>query len=338
MEKRSAFQIACVMGAVLLITFHIGTPVRAQFAPVNKARDLEKSVLEGDDEVRKVKTGQAETKPVKPEAPKAAAAKPTVAKKATPKTAQTPPRVTTAKPTKANPTKTKPATAKTTAAKPVAVKPVAVKPAAKPHQVPAKTLVSVVKPARKKRRQRIRYVKPTAIIAIDVMDRQSLIPGISEDGRFVYIRVTPDTTFRQGTQTIPATAIVDGMKLDCWGGWEKNEPEIYTAKGAVVKGRLDDFMMRLKINEACQRLSRPRTEIASAPAQPTPVPEAPKPEEKKPEEKKPEEKKPEEPKPGEPKPGDPNPQEPKPTDPNAPPTNPESPKPEEPKPVGPATL
>lgn len=330
MDIRRTSRVGGIAGAVLLLMLFPGADARAQFAPVNKARELEKSVIEGDDEVRKIRSGAAEIKSakpavVKPTAAKSAASKPKIVKslernravleKVTPK--QTPP--------KAAPKKSaaKPA-AKSPAPKPVAVTPKQTTPA-------RSSLIAAPRPVPKKRRQRIRYVKPTPIIVIEAINHRSVISGISEDGRFVYLRVTPEATFRVGNQVVPATSIVEGMKLDCWGAWDKFDTDVYAAKGVVVRGRLDDYALRLKINEACQRLSRPRSAVAAAPLQPAAVTDAPaKPEEKKPYEKKPVEPGTGEPKPGEPATGEPKPEEPKPADPNAPPANPEPPPPAEP--------
>lgn len=164
------------------------------------------------------------------------------------------------------------------------------------------------------------YVRPVKMVVLDAVDNGNYISTLTDDGRFIYLHVNPDTRLREGEALLQAADVKEGMEISCWGAWNPTEPEVFDARGVVVTGHLDDYALRLKINAACQKTVRPRVPEAPAPVAPAPVPAppAPKPAEPKPAEPKPGDPKPAEPtapKPGEPKPGEPTPGTPQPAPP-----------------------
>jgi hypothetical protein len=105
---------------------------------------------------------------------------------------------------------------------------------------------------------------------MDAPNKDNIVPVISEDFRFVYLRLTPETTLTKGDGTLTSSEIVEGLTLDCAGVWHEYESDHYVVKFARAAGRLDDYAMRTRIAEACKNLSRARpaapNQVAGTPA------------------------------------------------------------------------
>lgn len=183
-----------------------------------------------------------------------------------------PPAKTVAKPTpssgKTNKTITK-ATRKTaakTVAKPIVVPKTVTTAKDAPQATKARTTPTTA-PARSTKTARVNTLR---FVVMDAPDKENVVPVISEDFRFVYLRLTPETTLTRGDKALTPSEIVTGLTLDCAGSWHEYESDHYVVKSARAAGRLDDYAMRTRIAEACRNLSRARpatpNQVAGTPA------------------------------------------------------------------------
>jgi hypothetical protein len=139
--------------------------------------------------------------------------------------------------------------------KPTAARSARIKPAQTAASAPKAAVkqTSPMKSATKQVRERtFRFV------VMDRPDKNNVVPAISEDFRFVYLRLTPESALTKDEATLLPTDLVEGIELDCAGAWHAFETDHFTVKLGRAAGRLDDFAMRKRIAEACKSLSRAR--------------------------------------------------------------------------------
>jgi hypothetical protein len=109
--------------------------------------------------------------------------------------------------------------------------------------------------------------KRVVLVALEALDAHGEIGAITGDNDFTYLHLRPGARLRMNGKPLAAANVQEGMKLVCWGAWDRYDPDVFNAVAASVKGQLDDYGVRKKIGDACRNVSRhyAHTAVAAAP-------------------------------------------------------------------------
>jgi thiol-disulfide isomerase/thioredoxin len=102
------------------------------------------------------------------------------------------------------------------------------------------------------------------------------IGAITGNNDFAYLHLQAGARLRQGGRSLTAADIKEGMKLVCWGEWDRYNTEVFDATAVSVQGRLDDYGVRQKIGDACRNVSQhyvhpPVATVTEVPSAPDPT-------------------------------------------------------------------
>jgi hypothetical protein len=124
--------------------------------------------------------------------------------------------------------------------------------------------------------------KRLALTVLEGPDARGEISAITEDNEFAYLHLPPGARVRQGGKALTAAEVQEGMKLVCWGSWDRYDTDVFDAIAVSVRGRVDDYALRNKISDACRNVARRYAHTPVASAATATVTEAPVPAEVKP--------------------------------------------------------